>query len=119
MKIYANRDINSEEYKVSKINQLMGKDLWVLADFTLHDTEHLKLYIKFTEWRYDRALIHFINYDSLVRGVYGLYTEQEIYDMISERNWFTSSVDRIDTDFKEIISTDELYDIIKNIPYLG
>ena len=125
MKIYANRDIKSEEYKVSKINQLMGKDLWVLADYISHKHGHVKLYIKFIKWEYDRILMKydrifmdFISYDSLVRGVYGLYKDEEIYGMLSGENRFASFVDEIDTDFSEVYTGQELYDMIRNTPYL-
>lgn len=119
MKIYCSRDKQSDEYKLSMINKLMGKDLWAVADIRI-DKSVNKFYIRFIRTLHDGLfLCYFINYDSFNRGVYSLYEPDEINGRISGdvHNEFYLDLNEIESDFSEIYTSQELLDMVDIIPY--
>lgn len=135
MIIYGSRNIQSEEYKISKLDYMSGKELWTIAkinvpevvdfDKNIWEDDWKTYYIKIIDKRKDRFLGHiyyriaFFYYNDITKGVYSLYDADKLNNMlIGTDNVFNNiRLDSIECDFKEIILTEELYDIIMHTRY--
>ena len=135
MFIRANRDINSDSYKINRLKYMMGKDLWTLAEVkipNLVDGETMEwkyhwepLYIKVVSIQdynfddtYPKFYLNFVTVDSVERGVLGLSTYEKNLDSLNRTDEvLISSYKDINCDFKELLSTEELLYKIMNTEY--
>lgn len=131
MIIYGNRNIQSEEYKISKLDYMLGKEIWTIARMNVPDIVDFEKSIWRDDWKtyYIKILdtdysgrgyrIAFFYFDDVAKGIYSLYDEDRIKEMlVGANNVFTGMRPyNIECDFKEIVSTEELYDILTNTKY--
>ena len=137
MFIRATRDTNLDKFKISKLRYMVGKDLWTIADVNIpnYDTAtntYLDVwssyYIQVVDVtdkgyhpvsHYPEFNLRFESLDSVERGVCGLSSyEKNLSRLTSDKRLFNNvSHKDIRSDFKEIITTEELLYKMMNTEY--